>query len=103
MRKILISLGSNKGGEFPTFTKCDQYDPAFEIFAFEPEPRCYEFIEEVQKTVPNITHIKKGASTQDGELTWRVGRYDSIRNIRSYKETRHDVRGNKSYSCCRCI
>ena len=75
MRKILISLGSNKGGEFPTFTKCDQYDPAFEIFAFEPEPRCYEFIEEVQKTVPNITHIKKGASTEDGELTWRVGKY----------------------------
>lgn len=73
MRKVLISLGSNKGGEFPTFMKSKQYDPSFEIFAFEPEPRCFEHIENVRKVVPNITHIPKGASTEDGTATFRVG------------------------------
>ena len=74
MRKVLISLGSNKGGEFPTFMESKQYDPSFEIFAFEPEPRCFEHIQEVMKKVPNITHIAKGAGVEDGVLSFRVGR-----------------------------
>jgi len=73
MRKVLISLGSNKGGEFLAFKESNIYTDDFIIYAFEPEPRCFSYIEDVQKKVPNITHIKKAVSTYDGTATFSVG------------------------------
>lgn len=73
MRKILVSCGSNKGGEFLAFKQSKIYSKDFIIFAFEPEPRCFSHIEDVQKEVSNITHIKKAVSTYDGTATWNVG------------------------------
>lgn len=72
-RKVLISCGSNKGGEFLTFQKSKIYSNDFVIYAFEPEERCFSYIEETQKIVPNITHIKKGVSTDNGTATFNVG------------------------------
>lgn len=73
MRKVLISLGSNKGGEFLAFKESKIYSDDFIIYAFEPEPRCFSYIEETQKKVPNITHIKKAVSTYDGTASFNVG------------------------------
>jgi len=73
MRKLLISLGSNKGGEFLAFKESKIYSDDFIIYAFEPEPRCFSYIEETQKKVPNITHIKKAVSTYDGTASFSVG------------------------------
>ena len=72
-RKIILSCGSNKGGEFNAWRESKIYDPEVLIYAFEPEPRCFPHIEEVQKTTPNITHIKEAISTYDGIETWHVG------------------------------
>ena len=72
-RKIILSCGSNKGGEFDAWRESKIYDPEVLIYAFEPEPRCFSFIEAVKKTTPNITHIKEAVSTYDGIETWNVG------------------------------
>ena len=72
-RKIILSCGSNKGGQFNAWRESKIYDPEVLIYAFEPEPRCFPHIEEVQKTTPNITHIKEAISTYDGIETWHVG------------------------------
>ncbi len=73
MRKIILSCGSNKGGEFDAWLSSRIYDPEVLIYAFEPEPRCFSFIEEKQKLMPNITHIKSAVSTIDGIEQWNVG------------------------------
>tara|TARA_A100001388_G_scaffold270652_1_gene248420 strand:- start:4607 stop:5227 length:621 start_codon:yes stop_codon:yes gene_type:complete len=73
MRKIILSCGSNKGGEFDAWLSSRIYDPEVLIYAFEPEPRCFPFIEEKQKLMPNITHIKSAISTIDGIEQWNVG------------------------------
>ena len=72
-RKIILSCGSNKGGEFDAWRESKIYDPEVLIYAFEPEPRCFPFIEAVQKITPNITHIKEAVSTIDGVEAWNVG------------------------------
>ena len=72
-RKIILSCGSNKGGEFDAWRESKIYDPEVLIYAFEPEPRCFPFIEAVQKITPNITHIKEAVSTIDGAEAWNVG------------------------------
>jgi len=72
-RKIILSCGSNKGGEFDAWRESKIYDPEVLIYAFEPEPRCFPFIESVQKITPNITHIKEAVSTIDGVEAWNVG------------------------------
>lgn len=72
-RKILISCGSNKGGEFLAFQKSKIYSSDFLIYAFEPEERCFSYIMETQKIVPNITHIKKGVSTENGTASFNIG------------------------------
>lgn len=72
-RKIILSCGSNKGGEFDAWRESKIYDPEVLIYAFEPEPRCFPFIEAVQKITPNITHIKEAVSTVDGVEAWNVG------------------------------
>tara|TARA_R100000951_G_scaffold115672_1_gene124534 strand:- start:8139 stop:8768 length:630 start_codon:yes stop_codon:yes gene_type:complete len=86
MRKILISLGSNKGGEFPTFKASKIYSSDFLIYAFEPEPRCFNKIANVAKNVPNITHIKKAVSTVDGTLSWNVGNLTVSGTLRDDKK-----------------
>ena len=73
MGKVYVSLGSNKGGEFLALQKSKIYSDDFVIFAFEPEPRCFEHIERVQKQVPNITHIKKGVATTNGTASFQTG------------------------------
>tara|TARA_B100000902_G_scaffold126881_2_gene126349 strand:+ start:605 stop:1225 length:621 start_codon:yes stop_codon:yes gene_type:complete len=73
MRKIILSCGSNKGGEFDAWLSSKIYDPEVLIYAFEPEPRCFSFIEEKQKLMPNITHVKCAVSTIDGIEQWNVG------------------------------
>lgn len=85
MRKVLISLGSNKGGEFLAFKKSSIYSDDFIIYAFEPEPRCFSYIEETQKTVPNITHIKKAVSTYDGTASFYVGKLTPSGTLREDK------------------
>jgi FkbM family methyltransferase len=85
MRKILISCGSNKGGEFTTFKQSNIYSPDFLIYAFEPEPRCFPFIENVQQQVPNITHIKKAVSTSDGTTTFNTGNLTVSGSLRDDK------------------
>lgn len=85
MRKILISCGSNKGGEFTTFKQSKIYSPDFLIYAFEPEPRCFPYIENVQKQIPNITHIKKAVSTTDGTATFNVGNLTVSGSLRDDK------------------
>lgn len=86
MRKILISLGSNKGGEFPTFKASKIYSSDFLIYAFEPEPRCFNKIASVAKIVPNITHIKKAVSTIDGTLSWNIGNLTVSGTLRDDKK-----------------
>lgn len=73
MRKIYISCGSNKGGEFIAFKESNIYSDDFIIYAFEPEPRCFPFLEEHQKTTNNLIHIKKGISTENGTATFNIG------------------------------
>jgi len=73
MRKIYISLGSNKGSEFLALQKSKIYSKDFIIYAFEPEPRCFKHIEKVQKQVPNITHIKKCVATYNGSASFNTG------------------------------
>lgn len=85
MRKILVSCGSNKGGEFLAFKKSKIYSPDFIIYAFEPEPRCFEYIENVQKQVQNITHIKKAVSTTDGIATFNIGNLTVSGSLRNDK------------------
>lgn len=85
MRKVLISCGSNKGGEFLAFKKSKIYSPDFIIYAFEPEQRCFEYIEDVQKQVPNITHIKKAVSTVDGVSTFNIGNLTVSGSLRNDK------------------
>lgn len=85
MRKILISCGSNKGGEFLAFQKSKIYSPDFLIYAFEPEPRCFPYIEAVQQLVPNITHIKKAVSTFDGVSRFNVGNLTVSGSLRDDK------------------
>jgi FkbM family methyltransferase len=73
MRKVYVSLGSNKGGEFLALQKSNIYSEDFVIYAFEPEPRCFMHIENVQRQVPNITHIKKGVATTNGVASFQTG------------------------------
>lgn len=85
MRKIYVSCGSNKGGEFEAFKESKIYSDDFIIYAFEPEPRCFKYIEAVQKNVPNIIHIKKAVSTEDGTATWNVGELTVSGSLRDDK------------------
>lgn len=85
MRKILISCGSNKGGEFTTFKESKIYSEDFQIYAFEPEPRCFPYIENVQTRIPNITHIKKAVSTSDGTATFNIGNLTVSGSLRDDK------------------
>lgn len=85
MRKILVSCGSNKGGEFLAFQKSNIYSEDFEIYAFEPETRCFPYIEDVQTKVPNITHIKKGVSNSNGTATFNVGNLTVSGSLRDDK------------------
>lgn len=84
-RKIILSCGSNKGGEFNAWRESKIYDPEVLIYAFEPEPRCFPHIKEVQKTTPNITHIKEAISTYDGIQTWHVGNLTPSGTLRKDK------------------
>lgn len=84
-RKVLISCGSNKGGEFIAWQKSKVYDPEVVIYAFEPEPRCFPYLEDVQKQVPNINHIKKAVSIEDGTQTWNIGNLTVSGTLRADK------------------
>ncbi len=84
-RKIILSCGSNKGGEFDAWRESKIYDPEVLIYAFEPEPRCFPFIEAVQKITPNITHIKQAVSTYDGAEAWNVGKLTVSGTLRQDK------------------
>lgn len=84
-RKILLSCGSNKGGEFLAWKESKVYDPEVLIYAFEPEPRCFPHLKNVMSQVPNITHIKKAISTEDGTQSWNVGKLTVSGTLREDK------------------
>jgi len=85
-RKVYVSLGSNKGGEFLTLQKSKIYSEDFVIYAFEPEERCFKHIEKVQEQVPNITHIKACAGTYDGIVSFNVGKNTLSGSVRKDKK-----------------
>ena len=85
MKKIYISLGSNKGSEFLAFKKSKIYSEDFIIYAFEPEPRCFRHIEKVKEEVPNIIHIKKCAYHSDEIVSFNVGNNTVSGTLRSDK------------------
>lgn len=86
MRKVYVSLGSNKGSEFLALQKSKIYSEDFVIYAFEPEPKCFEHLEKVQEQVPNITHIKKCASTHNGVVSFNTGKFTAGGTMREDKK-----------------
>ena len=54
MRKIYLNCGSNKGNDIHLFRK--KYGDEYEVFAFEPEPRCFNELNKVE----NITYKEMG-------------------------------------------
>ena len=87
MRKIYLNCGSNKGNDIHLFR--EKYGDEYEVFAFEPEPRCFDELNKVE----NITHIKKAIGAEDSVKSFYEGRLTVSGSLREDKFT--FMSGNK--------
>lgn len=90
MKKAYISLGANKGVEFLSFKNSKLYEEDFEFHAFEPEPRCFQHLEDMAETLKphKFFHYKKAVGTYDGEAVWRIGQTSLSGTLREDKKHR---------------
>lgn len=80
-RKVFLNCGANKGNDILLFRK--EFGDEYEIFAFEPEPRCFEYLEKIK----DITHIKSAISTHDGKASFYEGKFTVSGSLRADKQT----------------
>jgi len=80
-RKAFLNCGANKGNDILLFR--EEFGNDYEIFAFEPEPRCFEYLNKFD----NINHISSAISTQDGKTSFYEGEYTVSGTLRNDKKT----------------
>ena len=81
MRKVFLDCGANKGNDILLFREV--YGRDYEIFAFEPEPRCFPHLDQIK----NINHVKKAIGVTDGMVTLYEGKWTTGGSLRSDKQT----------------
>lgn len=80
-RKVFLNCGANKGNDILLFREV--YGRDYEIFAFEPEPRCFPHLDEFK----NINHIKKAIGVTDAPITFHEGKSTASGSLRQDKQT----------------
>ena len=85
MRKIFLDVGANKGQNTDNFRKT--YGDSYEIFAFEPDERIFEMLQEKFEDDSKVTLFHAGASNIDGEKTLYFGSHSAGNSLREDKTT----------------
>tara|TARA_X000001382_G_scaffold114432_1_gene92766 strand:- start:307 stop:918 length:612 start_codon:yes stop_codon:yes gene_type:complete len=85
MRKAFLNCGANKGNDILLFR--EKYGKDYEIFAFEPEPRCYPHLDEIKAKGCEFNHVKAAIGGHDGKTWFYEGQHTVSGSLRQDKFT----------------